>query len=161
MNSKAKFGVSLIGIGLGATVLIGYLGTRKTDQELIQEALNAAIAAGREGRPGSVLEHLSASFEINGQSIMNREQVARFIHDNKPNVEVETKVAQVSGDFAFILTPVRLSMAGPINLGSTIPDVRIEFQKEHTTKFLLIPDRQWRLTKVSVPIESWSQMMGF
>ena len=161
MNSKAKLGMALIGIGVGAALLIGFLGTGKSDQELIQESLTAAIVAGKEGRPGSVLEHLSNSFEINGQSIINREQLPRYINDNKPNVEVETTVAQISGDSAFILTPVKLAMSGPIKLGTTIPGVRIEFQKEHTTKFLLIPDRQWRLTKVTVPIESWSQMMGF
>ena len=145
--------VAILGIGF---VL---LQPKPTDQQLIQNALDDAIQVGKDGRPGSVLEHLSESFEINGQQIVNRTEIARFIRDQRPSVEVTNMVAEVNGETATITSPVTLELSGPMKFTSTIPNAKIEFTKEQTMRFLLIPDRQWRLTKVTVPPESWGQMM--
>lgn len=133
---------------------------KPSDQKMIQDALEAAVVAGREGRPGSVLEHLSDSFEINGQQILNRSEIARFIRDQKPDVEVSSTVPTIEGSRAYIVTSIRLEMSGPMKLSANIPNVRIEFTKEPSTRFLVIPSESWRLTRVEVPSESWAQMMS-
>lgn len=158
MKTGLKAAIALAAIA-GGVVAYQALSPRKSDQQLIEEALDAAILAGREGRPGSVLEQLSRSFEINGYQISNANEVARFIRDQKPDVEVQSTVATVEGNSAFIESPVKLSMSGPIRYSGTIPGVRIEFAKEHATRWLVIPDRQWRLTRVEVPAESWNGVM--
>lgn len=155
--SRSIRNVSLVAVAL-IVGLVGYsLLTRKGDQQLIQDALDQATLASQEGRPGSVLEYLSKSFEINGSEIINRDAVARFIRDQKPKVTLESTVADVNGATAVVVTPVELKMSPPFNLSTSIPNVRIELAKEQTTRFLVIPDRQWRIVKVTVPPESWAQ----
>lgn len=147
-----------VGVAIAFGLYVSF-GPKPDDQVQIQNALQSAIEAGREGRPGSVLEQLSNSFEINGQQILNRTEVARFIRDQKPDVKVEKTLANVEGDFAVIETPITLEMSGPLKVKSTIPNVRIEFRREQSRTLLLFPSREWKLSRVEVPPESWAQMM--
>lgn len=159
MNKGLKIGIALIVIALLALILPMALSPGKNDQVLIEEALAESIKAGREGRPGSVLDLLSQSFEINGQEVANRNQIARAIRDYKPDVTLERTLAEVQGDTASITSPLKLKLQPPLNAEYNVPNVVLEFQRENTTKLLIFPDKKWKLTKVTVPPESWAQMM--
>ena len=49
-----------------------------SDQKMIREALDQAVLASREGRPGGVMDYLSNKFAVNSESITSG-QVANFI----------------------------------------------------------------------------------
>ncbi|MEA2553375.1 MAG: hypothetical protein QOJ65_1551 [Fimbriimonadaceae bacterium] len=121
------------------------------DQKLIAEALRQSIQASKEGRPGGVLEILSNKFKINQQS-PGRFDIAKFVRENKPDVEVSNSHAIVSGDTARIDTPVRVKVSFlNQNFDQTIDNVTLVFQKEDTYRYVVFPTRQWRLTDVEVP----------
>lgn len=147
-----------IGIVLAviAAVLVGFqfVGSGESDQQMIQSALDESLEASREGRPGSALDLLSKSFEVNGMTILNRAEVAKYIQQQKPDISLATTVAEIQGNRAFIRTDVTLSTSGLIKFSGTIPNVELEFAKESATKLLVIPTKRWRLVKVTVPPDS-------
>jgi hypothetical protein len=124
------------------------------DQALIAQALSDSLKAGKEGRPGGVLEILSRKFRINEQS-PGRFDIAKFIRENKPDVTVLNKAAVVSGDTARIETPVEVKISF-LNqkFDQRIENVTLIFEKEESHKFLVIPTTAWRLTDVDVPNHS-------
>lgn len=149
-----------IGIVLAvlAMVLIGFqfVGSGESDQQMIQRALDESLEASREGRPGSALDLLSKSFEVNGMTILNRAEVAKYIQQQKPDIALASTVAEIEGDRAFIRTDVTLSTSGLIKFSGTIQNVELEFAKESAAKLLVIPAKRWRLVKVTAPPESLS-----
>jgi len=121
------------------------------DQQLIAEALRQSIQASKEGRPGGVLDILSSKFRINDQSpgTMN---IAKFIRDSKPDVDVSNMTAVVSGDTARIDSPVHVRATFLTQtFDQQIPNVTFVFQKEDAHKFLIIPTTEWHLTDIEVP----------
>lgn len=160
-NGKAKAALALLLVALiGAAGLFFVSRSGPSDQELIDQALAEAIKAGREGRPGSVLELLSNEFRLNEQQIGSRSQVARAIRDYKPDVSVANTTAVISGDGAVIESPVTLRAQPPIPLSFEIPMVRMEFQRENATKWLVLPDKRWRLSRVTIPTDVFNQISG-
>lgn len=119
------------------------------DQALIREALRQSVEASREGRPGGVLDVLSSQFEINNEAPGTRGQIAQFVRDSKPDVEVKNQEAVITGDLATIVSPVHLKVSF---LGQTIdqefPSVEITFRKEDSTRWLIVPTREWKLAEV-------------
>lgn len=161
MKGKAKAAVALLVVALvGAAGLFLVARSGPSDQELIDRALADAIKAGREGRPGSVLELLSNEFRLNEQQIGSRSQIARAIRDYRPDVSVANTTAVISGDSAVIESPVTLRTLPPIPLSFEIPMVRMEFAKEHATKWVVFPDRRWRLSRVTIPSDVFEQLAG-
>lgn len=147
-----------IGIVLAAiaAVLVGFqfVGSKESDPQLIQRALDESLQASREGRPGSALDLLSKSFEVNGMTILNRAEVAKYIQQQKPDIALASTVATIEGERAFIRTDVTLSTSGLIKFSGTIPNVELEFARESGTTLLIIPNKRWRLVKVTAPPES-------
>jgi len=131
-----------------------------SDQQLIETALKDSIKASGEGRVGGVLDFISANFTMNNDASVTRAQIAQAIKDYQPTVEVESKLAEVAGDAASIVSPVTLTAKPPINVSFTIPEARLEFARENSVKWLVIPEKKWRLTKVTIPEESMNQI-GF
>lgn len=151
MTTAAKAGIGLIAL---AAVGIGWQAisaNQVPDQILIERALEESIKASREGRPGSVLDLLSQQFKVNDGEMMSRMDIAKAIRDYKPEVTLGSKVARVQGDAAAIVTPVTLTTPAPFTLSFTVPEATLEFQKESGVKWLIIPEKRWRLTKVTVP----------
>lgn len=119
------------------------------DRQLVIEALDEAVAAGREGRPGGVMEHLSKSIKYNNVPLEDRAAVADFIRNGKPDVYVLNKVPVVTGDTATIHSPVRVDFRyGPLNVSQTVEDVKFEFKKEMGTRWVIVPAPKWRLTSI-------------
>ena len=125
----------------------------QTDRQLVLDALKTAVKASREGKPGGVFEHLSASFKVNDTPMQfSGSQVANFIADQKPELTVEQQDPVITGDEARITSPVRLKLGlFGTNVERRIPHVTMIFRKE-TGRFLLVfPTPTWRLTDVQVP----------
>ena len=98
------------------------------------------------------MDKLSASFQINGMRPGSRTDIAKFIRDNKPDVEVENTQAFVSGDTARIVSPVHVRISFlTMKWDQRVNDVTLVFRREDARKWLVIPTRQWRLTEVIVP----------
>lgn len=164
MSPKKFLGVS-IGIGvlmLGAAGVL-LLGSKVDDQKLIQEAITEAIKAGKDGRPGGVLDNISIDFRINDQDAGSRFQIADYVKKMKPEVQLPPYTAQIFGDEAIITTPMTLNV-GILTARTDIPlkDVTIKMRKEDARKWLVIPTHRWRVAEVKVPQDAVpSALMGF
>lgn len=143
-----KWGLVLVALTVVA-ILVAPLVFLPSDRDLVIEALDEAIVAGREGRPGGVMEHLSKSIEYNSVPLEDRAAVADFIRSGKPDVEVLNKEPVVEGDSATIHSPVRVEFGyGPLQVAQTVEDVRFEFKKETGTRWLVVPVPKWRLVSI-------------
>ena len=124
---------------------------QQDDQKEIAQALHDSIQASKEGRPGGVLDLLSDKFKINEQS-PGRFDIAKFIREQKPDIDVANTRAVVSGDTARIDTPVHVKFSYLTqNFDQKIDNVTLVFQKEEGHKYIFFPDTEWHLTDVEVP----------
>lgn len=157
MSAKAKWlgGLAVLIVGLGVAFGFGAFGG-KSDKELIQVALDEAIQASKEGRPGGVLDFISRRFEVNGEQYATRD-ISKTIKDMKPDVEISNPEPTISGDTATITSPVRLSVSLP-PVGMDLNQVEIHFAKEMGTKWLVFPTKKWRMTKVDIPDDVVNQV---
>jgi hypothetical protein len=158
MSTGVKVGLALVGIALMAFVWMGLSANRSSDQQLIEQALNDSIAASKAGRPGSVLELLSQNFKVNDEEYGSRSQIAKAIRDYRPDIKLQSTAAQVEGHSAEINSNIDLSLSGPLPLSLTIPNAKLQFEKELGTKWLLFPDRRWKLVRVTIPEESMQSL---
>ncbi len=141
-------------IGLAALLLflrLTLFAPAHNDQKEIAQALQDSIQAGREGRPGVVMDFLSDKFKINGQT-PSRNQVEKFVRNNKPDIEVFNNNAVVSGDTARIDTSVHVKFhILTQEFDQKVDNVTLVFQKEDGHKFIFIPDTEWHLVQVQAP----------
>lgn len=133
-----------------------------SDAELIRNSLDESLRAGREGRPGGVLEFLSRSLTVNDGESVSRRQIARFVRDSKPKVTVENRKPVISpdGETAVILTNVSVNVDYlGMKLDRELPNVEINFRKEPDTQFLVFPATKWRIVSVTAPTLDMSQLL--
>lgn len=163
MSAKAKVAVVLVVVvGLLAAVRFGLFSPKASDQELIETALTEALQAAKEGRSGVVLDFISKQFTANTDFPIDRAQIARYIRENHPDVEVLNKKATVSGDSAFIVSPVRASIGFQgMKMSHQFDDVRLVFRREDSLEWLIFPSKKWRLVEVVAPgiseLEGWGR----
>jgi len=129
-----------------------------SDDVLVKQALDEAIKASKEGRPGGVMDYLSDSLTINAES-PTRRKIADFIKQSHPEIQVQNSepVIRESEGTAQINSPVHIKLTMPLGgstVERTIPNVTLRFQREDAREWLIIPTRQWRLKEVTVPAES-------
>lgn len=156
--NRGKVAVLLfVAVAALATIARLTLFQDKSDREMIQAALQESIEAGKEGRPGSVVDLLSNQFEVNGYQPGSRE-VSRVVKQFKPDVEVLNPVPVVDGDTASMKSPVRLSITMPMKQSFDIQDVKFSFEKEPATQWLIFPSKKWRLRSVELPPDVMSQL---
>lgn len=153
--------VLLVVVGFRAvSVLLG----QKDDATLIKDSLRQSLEASRKGEPGSVLDLLSSSLTVNGETQTGApSQIADFIRKQRPDVEVENQEPIVTGDEARITSPITIRVDLPVVGGQTLQmkDVVMTFQKETGRSMLIIPVKKWRLTGVTAPAESLSSLGNF
>ena len=138
-----------IAFGLG-------LFSQTDDKTQIRNALDRALRASKEGRPGGVLELISADFELN-QNKFSSGQIAQKIKEMKPNVEVESREPVISGDTAKITSPVNLSLSLP-PVQMRLSKTELDFQREDTRRLLFFPAKDWKLVKVTIPEEVYEEV---
>ncbi len=152
MNKTAKTILAIVGVVVVlVAVRIGIsMANRPDDQRLIQDALAEAVEASKEGRPGGVLELISANLKFNDQSVgIDNRQIANFVKSQKPDVEVTNPRAQITGEEGRIVSPVELDLG---LLGKrTLKEVTMIFRKEDGTQYGILPVTKWRLIEVRVP----------
>ncbi|MGV3618657.1 MAG: hypothetical protein ACO1SV_25320 [Fimbriimonas sp.] len=160
MGKTAKTIGIIVGVVLVLLVVrIGIsMANRPDDQKLIERALAEAVEASKEGRPGGVMDLLSRNLKINNQEVgANGRDIAQFVRDQKPDVDVLEPKAQIIGEEGRIVSPVDVDFGlfGKRNL----KEVTLIFKKEEGTEYLVIPVTKWRLVQVDVPEASISDFM--
>jgi hypothetical protein len=149
--NKTKAALLFLGLAaLGLVINFVFFTNRASDTEMIRTALEEAIQASKEGRSGGVLDLLSREFEVNTGRFTNTRDIARQVRDMKPKVEIENWEPIIRGDSATLVTAVTLSLSGPLKFSMRVPEVRMEFQKEDTMNWLVIPTKKWKLRRVRV-----------
>jgi hypothetical protein len=145
---------------IGGKVFIA-LNSPQDDRKQIQEALADSIKASKEGRAGGVLDKLSANIKYNDQDVAGASRdIARYIRDNKPDIEVQNTDPDVKGDEASIVSPVTLKMSllGQ-SMSRELKEVTLIFRKEPDRAFLIFPTTRWKLAEVRVPDTSVSSLI--
>jgi hypothetical protein len=135
-----------------------------SDEELIRQALDESVAAGREGRPGGVLEYLSQSFQINTQEPVRRSDIARVVRLNRPKVTLGPWQPRIAGDLAVVETSADVELGGldgggggafdALKLPKTqfrLDSVTIRLRRETDRRWLVVPVKKWRVISVSAP----------
>ena len=126
------------------------------DLALIKTALADSIKATKEGRPGGVMDKLSVNLKFNGESESgNRNEIARYIRNSRPEVTVEQIEPVVTGDEARIVSPVdlKIGLLG-VNKEAHLKEVTIVFKKEEDHEWLFFPSQKWKVAEVQVPNDS-------
>ncbi|MCH7904144.1 MAG: hypothetical protein IH944_06200 [Armatimonadetes bacterium] len=145
--------VLLVSCLVFVAALVGiFYATAPSDEELIERALEEAIVASKEGKPGGVLEHLSRSFVYDGQPVFDWSKVSQYIKVAKPVLEVDANRPQIDGDQAIIVAHIEFKMGfQALSFDESIDNVEIRFGKESGTRWLIFPSPQWKITEVSTP----------
>ena len=143
-----------VGLGLLAKV---------DDKTLILEAVKDGLKASKEGRPGGVLEKLSASLTVNGEGTPGaKSQIADYIKRLKPDVEFKSLEPQVFGEEARIETPATMSVSIlGMNQSVELKNVTITLQREDTYEYLIFPKKAWRISDVRVDVSALDMFSGF
>jgi hypothetical protein len=151
MNVRLKLIVALVAAA-GVLLVLKAVLFGPSDRQLIDDAVKESVQASREGRPGGVVEYLSRSFTLNGDSGFSQRDIARFIKSGKPEVVIRTPEPVISGDTAEIVSPVHVKFDYlAYKFDQDIPQVHIKLQKEAGTQFLVIPTKKWRIVSVTAP----------
>lgn len=146
--------VALVLVLLAGVGIVSRLRSHGDDKAMIQETLQESLQASREGKAGGVLDALSKSLTVNDQQADgNFGQIANFIKNQKPDLNVTNPNPIVTGDEATITSPVEIKTSLPI-VGEhtvTVKDVVLTFHKETAREYLFIPVPKWRLVGVQAP----------
>jgi hypothetical protein len=159
VNKTLKIVAGSLAVLIVVRVGIG-LQDHRSDKQQITDELQRSIQASKEGRPGSVFEMLSDKVKFNEQDASeNMGQVADFIKQQKPDIQVENPDPIVTGDTAAITTPVDMTFS-LLGISKTLryKDVVLVFRREPVIHFLVFPGTDWKLTdvKVDAPLQAGS-----
>lgn len=163
---KVKTGVIVVLAGVIAVLVAARLGlfsSKVSDQELIESALTDSLAAAKEGRSGAVLDFVSNQFTAHTDFPLDRSQIAKYVRENHPEVDVLNKTATISSESAVIVTPVlvRVPFGPGADYSHKFKDVKLTFKKEDSLQWLIIPSKKWRLVEVvasGLPgLDDWTQ----
>ncbi len=157
MNTATKLGIAIgatVVVG-GAAISLGLFGG-PSDKEQIQKALDEAILASKEGRPGGVVEYISAKFQVNDAQYGTRD-IAKAVKDLRPTVEIANREPSIAGNIASITSSVKLSVSlPPVNVN--LQNVKMSFERENSRKWLIFPSKTWRMTQVDIPEETFNEV---
>lgn len=161
----AKFGlIALLLVGVVAVGLRFGASASVSDRALIDQALDEAILASKEGRAGGVLDLLSRQLEVNGEPILQRGEIADFIKKQKPDVTIERTPLKLSedGKTAEMKAPVSVKLKLlTFEKTFTFQNVTFAFAKEEATEYLVIPTKKWRIVRVTAGDFDPDQFAGF
>lgn len=164
MTSKGKR-ILLVAV-LAAAAAGGYVafaGSKHDDRAEIAQALQEAVKASREGRPGGVVAYLASNVVVNGQRYDVNGQFENFIRKYHPDITLGKLNPKIVGDDATVKSDIEFSV---LNQSLDVPEVTFTLRREHTTKWLILPDQEWKVTGATAPeqdyeqIESELQLMG-
>jgi hypothetical protein len=132
---------------------LGFL-NQPDDKTLITEAIKEAQKAGKEGRPGGVIEFLDIpqlkvnDVEANGAG----KDISNYIKNMKPDIEFTKIEPIITGDDARIETPATVKVGvAMFSKDMTLPNVVINLKKEVVHEWLFIPKKSWKITEIRAP----------
>ena len=129
---KVVIGAAVLAV---LAVLVKVFAFGPDDKQMIQAALDESLAAAKDGKPSPVLDYLSSKFEINGERMADRPEIARIVRTARPDIKVQTREPQISGDTAVIVSSVNVDADYlSFSMNQTIPNVKIKFAKESDRK---------------------------
>jgi len=151
MNRQLLIAVVCAVAALGV-ILVRQLGQGPSDVVQIKTAVDEAVAASKAGKPGPVLDFISRSLTLNADLVGGeRGEIAKYIRNYRPDVEVLNFAPRITGDDATLVSPVKLKLKiFTVETEQTVPEVTLKFRREATFRYLIIPGRVWRLTDISV-----------
>lgn len=145
--------------GIVALLIVGKVGlgfiNQPDDKTLITEALKEAQKAGREGRPGGVLDFLSFDVSINEEKMSgSRREIADKIKEMKPDIEFTKVEPIITGENARLESPATVKISiGPISRDVPISNAVITLKKQDDRDWLIIPRKSWKITDIRVSAE--------
>ena len=159
-------GKKILGVTAGfvAVLLIGKVGlgflNQPDDKTLIAEAVKEAQKAGKEGRPGGVLDFLSLDLKVNDEKMDGvRSEVASYVKNSKPDIEFTKLEPIITGDEARIESPATVKIGvAMFTKEVTIPKVVINLKKEVDHDWLFIPRKSWKITGIRASAEDLSSL---
>ncbi len=135
-----------------AGLVVLFFATGPDDTDLINQAINESVVASKEGKPGSVLEHLSRSLSFNGMAVTDRTEIAKYIRLARPEVVFSTFHPEIDGDTAKVKADVSVKINYfSLQLDETVRDVEVTLARETGFRWLVFPASKWRITSVSAP----------
>lgn len=140
---------ALLFLVAGVFVVRGLL-TQPPDKQLIEEALEEAALASREGRPGGVFDYISKGLQLNDVEVGTGRNVADYIRNAKPRVEFLNPVVEILGDDARVISDVTVQ-AFPMPQPIKVSGVTVQLAKETKMNWLVIPGKQWRIVRIDAP----------
>ncbi|MBI5706774.1 MAG: hypothetical protein HZC36_07260 [Armatimonadetes bacterium] len=145
MSFRQRVIVSVVSVAVLAIAGLLVFGREPSDEQQIREALRDSIQAGKEGRPGGMLEILSRDFNYDAIPYEQARAVQRYIRDGKPDVTLDNWRPEIDGDLAVIKTAATIKVGIPFNTTFTFPDCTLTFRRERASRFLVFPGTKWRL----------------
>jgi hypothetical protein len=151
-------GLGAIAIGLVGAAGISFL-RQPSDEVQIQTALDEAIKASREGKPGPVLDFVSRNLSIDGIEVINKSDIQKFIESNRPEVVVENKNPAISGSKARITSAVTVTFRIlTASMPHKLANVEFNFEKEPSLNFGILPGSKWQLREINTKNSSTQEL---
>ena len=150
-------GKKILGVtgGLVLLLVVGKIGlgflNQPDDKTLITDAVLEAQKAGREGRPGGVLDFLDIpQLKINGEDApFGGKEVANYVKNSKPDITFTKIEPIITGDDARIESPATVKIGiAMFSKDMTIPKVIINLKKEVDHEWLFIPKKSWKIVEI-------------
>ncbi|MBV6457774.1 MAG: hypothetical protein HONBIEJF_00894 [Fimbriimonadaceae bacterium] len=144
-------------VAVVVAAVITFFGFRgPSDRELIDQAITESTRAGREGRPGGVLEYLSKSLKVNQIEYSgSRFDISRFVRESRPDVQLDNRVVEVdeAAGTAIVTASAKVSASifGMGEISREIDKVRVHLERQDSRKWLLFPAKIWRIVSVDAP----------
>ena len=160
-TGKKILGVTLgiVGILFVGKVGLGFL-NQPDDKTLITEAVKEAQQAGKEGKPGVVLDFLSKGLKVNGTEVdVSRSEISKYINNSKPDIELAAIEPIITGDDARIETQATLKIGvAMFSKTVTIPNVVVNLRKEVDHQWLIIPKKSWKVTQIRASVDDLTSL---
>ena len=140
-------------------VVIGWFmfGPKPSDSDQIKNALESALKASKEGRPGGVVEFLAGDVVVNGNHYDVNRQFTSFIRRFHPDITVGAVNPDINGDSATVTSDIQFTV---FNKTVSLPGVTFTFKRVHETKWLVFPSDDWKITGAGAPESGYQQIIN-
>jgi hypothetical protein len=155
-------GRKILGVtgGVVGLLIIGKIGlgflNQPDDKTLITAAIKEAQSAGKEGRPGGVLEFLDlGQLKVNDMAASGTgRDISNYIKNQKPDIEFTKIEPIVTGEDARLESPATVKIGiAMLSKTVTLPNVVVNLKKVEDREWFIIPRKSWKITEIRAPIE--------
>lgn len=151
----------IVGLLLIGKVGLGFL-NQPDDKTLIAQAMKEAQTAGKEGRPGGVLDFLDlGQLNVNGVDASGTgREIANYIKNSKPDIELTKIEPIVTGDDARLESPATVKVGiAMLSRTVTIPNVVVNLKKQVDREWFIIPRKSWKIVQIRADVADLSSLL--